>query len=631
MKFPCWSEYDSVFDGVDLEIHIVDHCNLNCAGCNHFCPLAEPFYISLEDFKNQLIMVKEKIPSLKWLMLLGGEPTLHPQLLELCQIARQLFPKIEIEILTNGKDLTSILKNKEEFIKLNIRITIATYNIKYNEDQIKEVLSMPLGEKSWGRESFTQTLVDVEGKQDKEKSFFKNCHHQLPCFTLKNYKIYECPFAAHIEHFSKKFNINIPEIKNEDYLELKDLTLEKLEKFSYQAKNICKFCKPGQNWVWHTSTREYNEYTKTLNELYFSDYKKYEEIKNLNSKYMKNSVLSTVDPNFGLSIINENKIKYFGKIDIIIPYFQVTTQQIYQLYNTLINQTIIKDCMIYFISDNSPNEKEVFSFFSGKTNLNCIFFKNTIRKGPGVARNKGIKFSNNKYIFFLDFDDEFSNNKALEKMYNLINYTKADAITVPRRNEKLQKLLQIDYFCNREFLLKNNIFYGEFFIHEDLVFNMQFLMYNGYIIDTQLDGILYKEHTPFSISTNTKNDEKIISKYYALYQISKKDKNDRVTSNILKEQFIDIDKTFYLMNIQQEEKIVVIISYLLLKSIKDFSNKEILNKIYNNKFLQQLNIKNFNQLEKVFFNYIKDYSKNIFLQDIFKNFQEENKNESFQL
>lgn len=85
------------------------------------------------------------------------------------------------------------------------------------------------------------------------------------------------------------------------------------------------------------------------------------------------------------------------------------------------------------------------------------------------------------------------------------------------------------------------------------------------------------------------------------------------------------------MNIQQEEKIVVIISYLLLKSIKDFSNKEILNKIYNNKFLQQLNIKNFNQLEKVFFNYIKDYSKNIFLQDIFKNFQEENKNESFQL
>jgi hypothetical protein len=50
MKYPCWSEYDSVYDGVELEMHIVDHCNLNCAGCNHFCSLAEPFYISIESF-----------------------------------------------------------------------------------------------------------------------------------------------------------------------------------------------------------------------------------------------------------------------------------------------------------------------------------------------------------------------------------------------------------------------------------------------------------------------------------------------------------------------------------------------------------------------------------------------------
>jgi len=52
MKYPCRSDYDSVYDGIELEMHIVDHCNLNCAGCNHFCPLAEPFYISLKEFQN---------------------------------------------------------------------------------------------------------------------------------------------------------------------------------------------------------------------------------------------------------------------------------------------------------------------------------------------------------------------------------------------------------------------------------------------------------------------------------------------------------------------------------------------------------------------------------------------------
>ena len=178
MKFPCWSDYDSVYDGVDLEIHIVDHCNLNCAGCNHFCPLAEPYYITPEYLKEQLEMVKEKIPSIKWLMLLGGEPTIHPQLLELCQIARKIFPDIPVEILTNGKDLTNIIKNKKELEKLDIQITLAQYDIEYNQNDIDEVLAMKNAGISWGRESFDQTLVDVTGSQDMNETFFKNCHHQ---------------------------------------------------------------------------------------------------------------------------------------------------------------------------------------------------------------------------------------------------------------------------------------------------------------------------------------------------------------------------------------------------------------------------------------------------------------------
>lgn len=26
--------------GYHIEMHVVDHCNLNCFGCNHFSPLA---------------------------------------------------------------------------------------------------------------------------------------------------------------------------------------------------------------------------------------------------------------------------------------------------------------------------------------------------------------------------------------------------------------------------------------------------------------------------------------------------------------------------------------------------------------------------------------------------------------
>ena len=36
---PPYYSYDgfkSVYDGVAIEINIVEHCNINCAGCDHF-------------------------------------------------------------------------------------------------------------------------------------------------------------------------------------------------------------------------------------------------------------------------------------------------------------------------------------------------------------------------------------------------------------------------------------------------------------------------------------------------------------------------------------------------------------------------------------------------------------------
>jgi glycosyltransferase involved in cell wall biosynthesis len=70
--------------------------------------------------------------------------------------------------------------------------------------------------------------------------------------------------------------------------------------------------------------------------------------------------------------------------------------------------------MIYLISDNSPNELYLITTFRSIRNLNVIFLKNTERKGPGEARNKGIKNSFNKYLLFIDSDDYLFDNYTLE-------------------------------------------------------------------------------------------------------------------------------------------------------------------------------------------------------------------------
>ena len=91
-----------------FEIHITDHCNLNCKSCSHWAPVADEFYISIENFTKDLTRMKELTQAyVDRVVLLGGEPLLHPQIIELIEITSNLFPKSEIIILTNG-----ILVNK---------------------------------------------------------------------------------------------------------------------------------------------------------------------------------------------------------------------------------------------------------------------------------------------------------------------------------------------------------------------------------------------------------------------------------------------------------------------------------------------------------------------------------------
>lgn len=629
MKYPCRSDYDSVYDGIELEMHIVDHCNLNCAGCNHFCPLAEPFYISLKEFQNQLEIVKEKLPSLKWLMLLGGEPTLHPQLLELCRIARNLFPNITIEILTNGKDLSKVAEQIDEFEQLEITITIAQYNILYNNNDLKTVLSKKRNSFSWGRESFLQTLVDINGSQDPEQNFFHHCHHQLPCFTLQNYKIFECPFAAHIRHFIKKFNSNIQLIPNIDYLDLNTITLDKLEQFAYQPKNICKYCKPGEHWTWHLSDYSFNEYTKNMYELYFSDYKTYEKIKLLELKQINQKVSTSTDPNFGLDMVKINNIRFNGKIDIIIPYYQITDEQLNTLHLSLLQQTIIKDCMIYFISDNSPDEQKVLNRFYNCQDLNCIFLKNETQQGPGVARNKGIKSSSNKYLYFLDSDDYFFDPYSLEQYYNFMLKTDYDILAVKRQNIYHQKLKQLDYICSREFIIKHNILFGEYFIHEDLLFTYQLELNNAKIFYSGFNGIIYNQNNQNSLSSTTSIEEAIISKYFTLYKLCQLN----LTSDYQKSR-IEYYLNFYSdihnieiensLQIQNNPELIEDIYFILLKSLQLVQSRINLNNLnlllinlLNNSFkINNSIINNIDTLEQKAKQNLKKYNNNLFLKQI---------------
>ena len=147
-------------------------------------------------------------------MLLGGEPFLHPNLIELCQIARNILPEIEIKILTNGIILnnydTKKLKKLEE---LNIHISISKYpNQDYKDFSNNKNISY-LNDRFF----FDQTLVDPLGKQDNKTRIY-SCPNRIPCFTLKDFKIYFCQFGADINNFCNYFFNQIPLIDHTDFI-----------------------------------------------------------------------------------------------------------------------------------------------------------------------------------------------------------------------------------------------------------------------------------------------------------------------------------------------------------------------------------------------------------------------------
>ena len=271
-------QYKSVYDGFAISIHIVDHCDLNCMNCSHFSSIAVPWFISEKLWTEQLQLLNKKLNNkLSHLIILGGEPFLHPNIKNLLLIAQKIFSNTMISILTNGKIISQWNKidwNKfNQNLSDNISITISKYPIiNYSTLQNNSrILNYHI------RNDFDKTTINKNGTED-INNFYKCNRDNKYYFTLKDYKIYYCPFAAYINNYNQYFGQSIP-IDFTDFLDLNTLTLEKLETFANTPKNICKYCKSAETVKWNLSNRQQNEFDKTLAELYFIDKNLFNQLK----------------------------------------------------------------------------------------------------------------------------------------------------------------------------------------------------------------------------------------------------------------------------------------------------------------------------------------------------------------
>lgn len=104
------------------------------------------------------------------------------------------------------------------------------------------------------------------------------------------------------------------------------------------------------------------------------------------------------------------------KISVVMPVYNASNY-LERSLNSIINQTI-GDIEIICVNDGSTdNSLNILKNFSKKYENMKIFTQEN--SGSGIARNRGIKEANGKYIAFLDADDIFLDDDALKQMYDL--------------------------------------------------------------------------------------------------------------------------------------------------------------------------------------------------------------------
>ncbi len=242
-----------------VEIHIAEHCNLNCKYCCHFSPIAQKEFYDLDKYKQDVKrMAKVFNRQLLDMQILGGEPLLNPQINEYVKYARKCLPKTRIGILTNATLLDDM---DEKFWKTlnenNINIMPTIYPVKINWASIldkakkynidvyanftyKEKLTLD-NIKNYRKDIFSRMkLTENEYNHTIDKSA---CQRKFGCNAMYDGKFYPCFSIAYIRHINKKFGTNF-KVTKDDYLDLyKASGLADVKDFLGKAQYpFCNYC-----------------------------------------------------------------------------------------------------------------------------------------------------------------------------------------------------------------------------------------------------------------------------------------------------------------------------------------------------------------------------------------------------
>lgn len=216
-----------------LDLNIVTHCNNRCVACSHAAPFAEPWFMDLETIEHDFKLLKDLV-HFQFTSICGGEPLLHPKLVEIMNLIKSIRIDVNHLITTNGKLLPRMSDdfwNALEYLQISLYPNLDRSIIRLAEEKSRKH-RFGLGV----RESnvFFKQFDNVP-----DGSSFHNCRWKIECYTVHNGYFFMCPESL---FFPKRF---MGLEWNVDGVQLEGLTENGLLEFIGRKTplNACRTCR----------------------------------------------------------------------------------------------------------------------------------------------------------------------------------------------------------------------------------------------------------------------------------------------------------------------------------------------------------------------------------------------------
>lgn len=230
-----------------LELNITHHCNLSCRACGHLSPTLRKYNMPATKILEDLTILAEFYQT-EHVRLLGGEPLLHPNLMDIIEAVRSSGISKRVRIVTNGVLLWRMTDSFWERVdEVHISIypgkDMSAEKLDLCKDKAKSHdVDLRLLYFDYFRESYSEI-----GTKDKAlvQRIYNTClmAHQWCCYNVHEGYFFKCPESIFLPRLRTEDDFADPFI---DGIKIKDSPTFGKDLLAYlkspEPLASCKYC-----------------------------------------------------------------------------------------------------------------------------------------------------------------------------------------------------------------------------------------------------------------------------------------------------------------------------------------------------------------------------------------------------